>query len=160
MDQIEFSVGTEVLVPAPREFVWRHLVEPELIPLSQPHIARAITVEGTAGDADHTFFIETRRDDHLSEVFKIRVLRAQALEIWATLMEVPGRMQREYYTLSETENGLFTSVKSHLMCREIASEKVYGDLRKYKASRVRFVQDAKRSELDIFASAIAALHDH
>ena len=160
MERIEFSFGTEVLVPAPREFVWRHLVEPELMPQSQPHIVRAITVEGTAGHADHTFFIENRCHDHPNEVFKIRVLRAEAFEIWATLMEVPGRSLRVYYTLSEIENGLFTSVTSHLMCRELASEALYGDLREYKAKRVQLMQDAKRSELDIFASAVAALHDH
>lgn len=159
MDQIEFSVGTEVVVPAPREFVWHHIVRPEFMFLTWPHIARAITVEGVAGVADHTFFIETRRDDHLSEVFKIRVLRAEPFEIWATLMEVPGRSLREYYTLSETQNGLFTSVKSHLMCRELASAALYGDLRTYKTKRVQFIQDAKRSELEIFASAVAALHD-
>lgn len=159
MDQIEFSIGTEVLVPAPPEFVWRHLVEPELMTESQPQIARAITVDGTAGDADHTFYIETPCKDHPSEVFKVRVLRAEPLEIWATLMEVPGRSLREYYTLSETENHLFTSVKSHLMCRELASEALHGDLRKYKTQRVQFMQDAKRSELDLFASAVAALYD-
>lgn len=159
MEHIEFSVSTEVLVPAPRAFVWHYLVEPDLIPLAQPHIARAISVEGTAGQTDHTFFVETRCDDHVSEVFKFRVLRAEAPEIWATLMEVPGRMLREYYTLSEAQNGLFTIVKSHLMCRELASEKAFGDLREYKARRVQSMEDAKRTELDKFASAVASLHD-
>lgn len=126
---------------------------------TQAHVARAITVEGVPGETAHAFYLECGVHDHASEVFKIRVLRAERPSIWATLLEVPGRSHREYYTLTPAEKGLYTTLRAHLMCKELASAALYGNLADYRGKRTQFMENSKRTEMQIFAANVAAAYD-
>lgn len=158
MAWIDYSYTVDTRIPAPIDWVWRFLVQPDLMPMSRESVVLVATAEGVPGQTGHVFFFEVLHD-HGSHSFKTKVLRGEEPTVWVTLTEVAGWSGKEYYTLTALEGGLFTDVRFLGAVSEEAGERPARELDTLRRQRADEMRTKEEHAAAYFARVVTAAYE-